>query len=358
VHRVGQRWPGLWWALFAALAYTLVAIVVTYPLILSLSSSLAGTSDSYEYNWTFWRVKQVVSGSGGDLAHLSWINHPAGLYHPFMLTMLTVDLTALPFLLIFPSHVVYNLHVLSGLALCGLSAYRFISELTGDRWAGLIGGFVFGFFPNKMGHVIAGHLPLTLTYWGPLFALSLWRVVWKPGWRRGLVRGLVLVPTLLVHPIHVACFVLPVTLAILSYALVRLGRGVFERKRLWALMLAFGMAALVVVPIWWLSVSAEWDEGYLDAEGTVKYSTDLLAFFTPSPYHPVLGPVGWLPTYARKVFSNEDALIEGLAYPGLLTALLGFWALVKCWRGPGYGVCWRWPAGWRLSAHGWRLPVA
>jgi hypothetical protein len=332
MYRAHRRWPGLWWTLLAILVYTLVAVIVTYPLIFNLSSRLAGTGDSYEYNWVLWRIKQIVSGSGGGLAYLPWLNYPVGLYHPFMLTMLTVDLTALPFLLIFPSHVVYNLLILSGLVLCGLSAYWFTSELTGDRRAGFIGGLVFGFFSNKMGHVAAAHLPQTLAYWVPLFALLLWRVVWKPGWRRGLMCGLVLVPTLLVHPIHVAYFVLPVTLAILFYALVQLRRRFFERRRLWVLMLAFGVAAIVVVPIWWPSISAEWDEGYLRAGGTVSNSTDLLAFFTPSPYHPILASTGWLPGYAREVFPDEHALNEGSAYPGLLVLALGILALVKRWR--------------------------
>ncbi len=333
VRCVHQRWPGLWWTLLAILSYTLAAIIVTYPLILNLSSSVAGRGDCYEYVWVLWRVKQVVSGAGGGLAYLPWINHPVGVYHPFMLTMLTVDLTASPFLLVFPPHVVYNLLILSGFVLCGLSAYWFAGELTGNRQAGLVAGFVFGFFLNKTGHVVGGHLPQTLAYWVPFFALSLWRVIWRPNWRRGVVCGLVLVPTLLVHPIHVVYFVIPVTLAILFYTLVQLRRSFFEWKRLWGLTLAFGLAALVVVPIWWPSISAEWNEGYLgSAGGTIEYSTDLLAFFTPSPDHPVLELVGWPPGYTKEMYPGESVLDEGLAYPGLLASLLGIWALIKCWR--------------------------
>jgi hypothetical protein len=328
-----QRWPGLCWASLATLVYTLVAILITYPLILNLSSSIVGSGDCYEYVWVLWRVKQVVLGSGGGLAYLPWLNHPVGMYHPFMLTMLTVDLTALPLLLIFPPHIVYNLLILSGFVFCGLSAYWFTSELTRNRKAGLVAGFVFGFFLNKMGHVIGGHLPQTMAYWVPLFALFLWRVVWMPTWRGGLICGLVLVPTLLVHPMHVAYFVLPVTLATLLYALIELRRGLLEQRRLWILLLVFGIAAFVVVPIWWPSILAEMDEGYLgSAGGTVKYSTDLLAFFTPSPYHPVLGPAGLLPGYLDEVFPSRTTLYEGLAYPGLLVVLLGIWALVKHWR--------------------------
>lgn len=339
IRHIRRRYPTLWGTLVAALVYTLAALFVTYPLVFNLSSSIAGGGDNYSHSWHFWRVKQVILGLGKGLADIPWLNHPAGLYHPFTLTILTVHLTPLPLLLVAPPHVIYNLHTLVGLVLCGLSAYWFATEVTGDRWAGLIGGLAFAYGSNKMGHMMAGHLPQTMAYWMPLFGLFLWRVIWKPGWRNGVICGLVLVPTLLVHPIHVVYFVLPLTLAILFYALVKLRKQLFVWKRLRALALAFGLAALVVVPILWPSVAAQREKGYLSAGGTVLYSTDLLAFFTPSPYHPVLRETGWLPGYAEDVFPNTHALQEGLAYPGLLITLLAIWALVDSWR-----RSWMWAA--------------
>jgi hypothetical protein len=332
VRRLRQRYLNFWWTLVAALVYTLAAVFVTYPLIFHLSSSIAGGGDNYSYSWHFWHVKQVILGFGEGLADIPWLNHPAGLYHPFTLTMLTVLLTPLPLLLVAPPHVIYNLHILVGLVLSGLSTYWFATELTGDRRAGLIGGLAFAYGSNKMGHMMAGHLPQTVVYWVPLFGLLLWRVTWKPGWRNGVVCGLVLVPTLLVHPIHVVYFVLPLALAILLYALVELGKKFFVWKRLRTLVLAFGIAALVVVPVLWSAVAAQREKGYLSAGGTVLYSTDLLALFTPSPFHPVLREIGWLPGYAEDVFPNAHALQEGLAYPGLLVTLLAIWAFVDRWR--------------------------
>jgi hypothetical protein len=341
--RFGSRYLRRWYSrqhnlrytLVAALIYTLAALVVTYPLILDLSSTVVGKSgrnDGYQYAWSLWWAKQAIFDSEEKLVHLSGLNHPVGQYQPFVLTMLTVYLTALPLLLVFPVAVVYNLLTLISFTLCGLSVYWFASEQTGSRRAGLISGFAFAFFPNRIGHLIAGHLPQITAYWGPLFAFLLWRVVWKPGWRKGLLCGLVLIPALLVHPLHVVYFVAPVTLAILLYAVVRLRSEFFACERLWALGLAFGMAAVVVIPILWPSISAQQESGYLTEGGTIKLSLDLLALFTPSPYHPVLQPAGLVPRYAEKIFPKIDSLCEGLAYPGLIITLLGIWALVKRWR--------------------------
>ena len=332
LRRTLQRHPWVQGTLLATLAYMVAAGGITYPLVFNLSSSLAGAGDNYEYHWTLWRVQQMISGAGGGLAHLPWLNHPAGLYHPFMLTMLTVDLTAAPLLLVLAPHTVYNLLILSGFVLCALSTYWFASELTGNARAGLIAGFVFGFFSNKMGHVLGGHLPQTVAYWAPMFALTLWHLVWKPSWWKGVLCSFVLVPTVLVHPIHVVYFVVPVTLVILFQAMSRLGKTFFAWQRWRAILLAFGLATLVVVPVLWPSVSGQRDEGYLSKGGTVRHSVDLLAWVTPSPYHPLLESTGWPPHYVEDVFPTEYDVFEGLAYPGALVGLLGILALATRWR--------------------------
>jgi hypothetical protein len=63
--------------------------------------------------------------------------------------------------------------------------------------------------------------------------------------------------------------------------------------------------------------------------GTVNSSTDLLAFFTPSPYHPVLSGLGLLPAFAEQVFPHQESLREGLAYPGVLAVGLALWGLIR-----------------------------
>ncbi|MGD8968451.1 MAG: hypothetical protein PVI07_13155, partial [Anaerolineae bacterium] len=70
---------------------------------------------------------------------------------------------------------------------------------------------------------------------------------------------------------------------------------------------------------------------YLSTTGIVGHSTDLLAFFSPSPYHPVL------PSFAQSVFVDREALRAGSAYLGILPLLLGGWGLLRSRPRP-----WRW----------------
>lgn len=331
VSRGYDRFPNLAWGVIASLSYTVGALIVTYPLVCHMSSAIVGrgVNDGYQYMWSLWRTGHALFGSDRGLTQLTWLNHPEGYYHPFLLTMLTVNLTAVPFTLLLPPTLVYNLHVLSSFVLCGLTMHFFINELIKDRCAALIGGFVFAFFANKSGHALAGHLPQVIAYWNPLAALLVWRVVQRPSWRRASISGVVLAAALLVHPIHVVYFLIPVILTILVHFLTRLGPDFFAPARLRALVLTLSIAGLLSVPALWPSLVYQAEEGDLRASGTVDYSADLLALFTPSPYHPILHRAPWMPAYMAQVFPDKHSVEEGLAYPGSIVLLLATWAVIK-----------------------------
>mgnify|MGYP001124567832 CR=1 FL=1 len=319
------------WALIALAVYTLTTLVMMYPVPFRLNSVIVGEEggDAYRYAWTLWWAKQTAFNPGLDLAHLSLLNHPVGIELVFMLTGIAVNLQALPFSLLLPPAAAYNLQVLLAFILSGMAMYWFCLELTDDHKASLVGGFIFAFFPNKTGHVMAGHLPQVTVYWVPLHALFLWRALRRPTWRSGLLAGLTLAPACLVHVMHLPYLVLPVTVVVLLIALLKMRREFFTQQRLRTLALVYGIAALLIGPFL-LPTILHFGEGsdYLYKEGTIASSADLLAFFTPSRYHPLLEPLGLLPSFAERVFPGLDTLREGLVYPGLLATALALWGLI------------------------------
>jgi hypothetical protein len=331
VHRFVSR-PGVRWALVAVFVYTLVTLVMTYPMPFRLDAVIVGEGrgDAHQYAWSLWWAKQAVLDPDKDLAHLTLMNHPVGIEHPFMLTMIGVSLMALPFSLLFSPAVVYNLQILLSFILSGLTMYWFCAELVGDRRAGLVGGFIFAFFLNKTGHVLGGHLPQVTVYWVPLYALFLWRAVRKPGWATAPKAALVLIPACLIHVMHLAYLILPVTVAVVLATWTEMKGDFFTWKRFGSLILLVGLAALVVVPLLLPTIldSLE-NDSYLRDAGTVFHSADLLAFFTPSPYHPLLGSLGLVPSFAERIFYDERFLYERLAYPGVLAAGLALWGLIR-----------------------------
>ena len=333
VIRTITRRPNLWWATVALSVYTLTTVVMTYPVPFRLNSVIIGAEhdgDAYRYAWALWWAKQTALKPGIDLAHLSLLNHPVGIELVFMLTGIAVNLQALPFSLLLPPAAVYNIQILLSFILSGMTMYWFCAELTGDRRAGLVGGFVFAFFLNKTGHVLGGHLPQATVYWVPLYTLFLWRTLQQPAWGTALIAGLALAPACLVHVVHLPFLVLPVTMAVLLIALLRLRRDFFTRRRLGSLALVYGLAALLAGPFL-LPTVLHFGEGadYLYKTGTIASSTDLLAFFTPSRYHPVLGPLGLVPSFAERTFPSLGSIREGLAYPGALATGLAVWGLIR-----------------------------
>ena len=344
------RRPGVRWSLVALCVYTLATLAMTYPVPLHLNSVIIGDEggDAYQYTWSLWWARRAMLDPGERLARLSLMNHPAGISHPFMLTMAGLDLVSLPFSLLFPPPVVYNLLVLLSFALSGLTMYWLCTELAGDRRAGLVGGFIFAFFLNKTGHAVAGHLPQVTVYGFPLYVLFLGRTVRRPGWGNALIAALALVFSCLVHVMHVVYFVLPITVAVLLIGLLEWKGAFFTWRRLGSLAILFGLAALISSPFLLPTLSRSvGDDGYLYKVGTVDHSIDLLAFFTPSPYSPVLGSLGLLPAFAERSFTMRRRCTR-------------VWPTPARWRwgwrrggwsgrdgGPGSGVRLRW---WRACS--------
>jgi hypothetical protein len=324
------RRPSVRWSVAALLVYAVTTIVMLYPVPFRLNSVIAGEprGDAPQYAWSLWWAKEALLDPDKDLTHLTLMNHPVGLEHPFLLTMLTVSYTALPFSLFLSPAATYNLQIILSFVLSGLTMYWLCTELTGDHQAGLVGGFIYAFFLNKTGHVLGGHLPQVRVYWVPLVALFLWRVIKQPRWHTALAAALALVLASLVHVMHLAYLVVPVAVTVLAAAWIKMKGALFTGRRLGALALMFGLAALVVGPILLSALSGSLaGESYLEEGGTVFHSTDLLAFVTPSPYHPLLGRLGLVPAFAERIFLDERFLFERLAYPGVLATGLALCGL-------------------------------
>jgi hypothetical protein len=327
-----NRHTNLMWLLIALFVYTATTLAMMYPVPFQLDSVIAGEErgDAYQYVWSLWWAKQAVLEPAKGLAHLTLMNHPVGIEHPFMLTLVGVNLSALPFSLLLPPAAAYNSQVLLSFILSGMAMYWLATDMTGDHKAGLVGGFVFAFFLNKTGHVIGGHLPQATVYWIPLYVLLLRRTIRKPSWRTALATALVLIFACLIHVMHLVYLVLPVTVTVLLAGMLELKDDFITWQRLGSLVILFGPAALIVAPFLLpMALLAVEDASYLYITGTVDSSTDLLAFFTPSRYNPFLDVLDLMPSWIEQVFSSQKSLFEGLAYPGVLAAGLAMWGLIR-----------------------------
>lgn len=130
------------------LAFFAAAAVITWPLIFHLTSAIIDPVDGLLVTWVMnWNIHAFLSGPIG------WFNiFNANTFFPYHRTLVFSDyhlpgsIFALPFVILFGEPILaFNLNLLLGFALTGLSLYVFVSRLTKSDSAGFLAGFVGAF---------------------------------------------------------------------------------------------------------------------------------------------------------------------------------------------------------------------
>ncbi len=173
--------------------YTLLAIIITYPLILNFSSSLYtiperlidGLADIYD----LWWYKQTFL-NGGDpnfIPHLGidgvslWRSVP---YSMLIAHGVTKWLTVL-----FNEVFAFNTLILMSFPLAGFAMYLLAHYLTKNRWASVLAGFIFAFAPLHQRYAFEW-LGMTQWHWLPLYVLALLKLDKLKSVKWGLLTGL------------------------------------------------------------------------------------------------------------------------------------------------------------------------
>jgi hypothetical protein len=332
--------------LWAAAAYAAAALVVTYPLAFHFNTHLAGAaggaSDTFEFVWSTWWWSHALFDLGQNPAHISIIQYPTGLDFPLLPLMAQSFVLPLPITLLAGPVAGYNLIFLLSFVFSGLAGFALCAEVTGSRRAGFIGGLIWAFFPNKLGHAVTGHLFQLVIFAFPLAALAWWRLLRAPTYRRAVWAALALGLASTVHPIYVAYMVLPLLAVGLAGVLYPPLRSISLRSagfaprsllalrsdiRLRALFLALGFYALLLLPLVVpaLLQTVRGGLAYLAPEsGTVELSLDALAFFLPAPHNPLIEQTP-LAALARAVVSRENETIGYVGWGALVLSVVGLW---------------------------------
>jgi hypothetical protein len=310
--------------LVVILLYALIAVVMTYPVAFKLSSAVAGgaTGDNFQWAWFLWWGIKAWLDLGTSVANLETLYYPTGAYHPLLAAEPYAQLLALPLVSLFGPRVAYNVEFLLSFLLSGLTMYLLCAYITRNRCAAFIGGLVFGFFPSRATHAVAGHFGQIMTYWLPLYALFLFKLFAKPSLRNTLLCGLFLTLSLTVYLMHVAYFVLPFTLLFLIIYRQGLSNARFIKGFVGALFLAALLSAPFLFPIVAGKLSGQME--YLGGKsGMTDFSVDLLAFLIPPPYHPLLS------LWEKVHLIRHIVYAESMAYLGLTALCLALWGVKR-----------------------------
>jgi len=347
-----------WWPhALALLVYTLLALVVTYPLPLYLGERIIanqpGQVDGYLGIWNvWWTAHALTTGQNPFVTPLLF--HPQGLDLFWQTLSLPQGVLALPVTLSAGPLPAYNLLILLSFILGGYFAFLFIAYVLRDtgEWrlttlAALIGGAVYAFAPFHMQKVLDAQLEVASIQWLPLWALATAALLEGPRWPLALLSGIAL---------------LVVGLGTWYYGLFALiATGLMAG--LWALRPAADHAAppttlrLPGIPpglhvatlLWGLTPIAFWfavmaprllgllrtgDTLLGDARGEQQAYADLISFWLPNPNHPLWG--GAVTAFYERLHPGQILWNVSL---GLVGIALAFYGVILSGR-----TRWRWLA--------------
>jgi hypothetical protein len=177
-------------------------IVTAAALVLGLSVLVLAMT------WPQARDFYAVSDFGDPLFsiwRISWINHQlpihprdlfnANIFYPERLTLTYSDSLIVPALMIMPllrlgvhAAVSYNILMLSGFVLSGMTTFYLVRALTARADAAIVAAVIFTLYPYRYEHY--SHLELQMTMWMPLALWGLHRTLARGTLRDGLLTGL------------------------------------------------------------------------------------------------------------------------------------------------------------------------
>lgn len=330
------------------LLYLALAMLITAPLVTQLGAVFIGApeSDAYEYARHIWWYGYALQNGLPVFAH-PYLAYPDGIGGAWLWAIPLQSFPAVLFDVFLPLPMAFNVSALLRLALNGWSLYFLCWRLfngthTGTpsappdvaRGAALLAGAVFMAYPTVQGQLFGAHVGIIALWGAPLYLDGLFSLAHRPTWRDYLRTALAFIVSLLGSTLLLVYVLFPLTLAFALWMLAA-RRWDALRRALWAVLLGGVGAAPFVIPAVYEQLTAE---SAIRAEGSVRYSADLLTLVSPSFFHPLWGR---LEHPARVLGTN---LVEGYGYVGVITALL---IGVGLWRAPQsrrwlwlFGVAW------------------
>jgi len=324
-----QRWIERNHWIIALLVYTLLSVVVTFPLVFHLTTMISGPSpdgDNLWYVWSLWATRHAIL-SGHDPNH----THDVFALLPSVQVFVDAHVnTVIGFLLQWVTSPLgaYNLLVLLSFVLSGLTMYLLAGEFVTDRFACFAAGFLYTFSTYHFARA-AGHLGLLTLQWLPFCAWRLFAFYRRPSWRNALLAGIGIALVPLSEVYFLAYFLVPFGALFILGGLIADRHWFTNPYNLRLGALAITVAAIITVPALIDYVRVDPDvraTSQLVAKTSLEpLSADLATFVLPSPTNPLLG------SYTKRIYARVKTPfqpIETSNFFGYPLLLLGLAALL------------------------------
>lgn len=345
------------------LAYFLLTLVLTYPLILNITTHVAGDgSDDPALAWNLWWVPHALLDLGQNPIYTDYIFFPIGLNLGFYTLTYLNAFFAVPFQFAFGLVPAANLNLILSFTLSGFGAYLLVQYLlrrtefgtTTITASAFAAGLVYAFSSNKFLYASLGQFNIASSQWIPFYILFLLKNfdTPRPPLRYGVLLGFFLLAQALSEFIF-ASFLILFTLAYMAYRVLRIAyrqsrranrvshgadrvtpianrqshviedasRVAEQKSEILNLLLAALLFLAAMSPILAAMFSDLLTEGDFIQQGlgfSNIFSADVFGFLVPSHLHPLMGFLD-----ARFAFPYINFMYLGFA--ALALALVALW---------------------------------
>jgi hypothetical protein len=310
-------------------AYALLAVLLTYPLAFRLSTHLPGDGgDTNIFVWNLWWIKKALTELHTNPYWTDYLFYPEGVSLVFHTLVPFNGLLGIPLQAFVSLVAANNLIILVSFALSAYGTYLLIRYLGTDPLPAFIGGIIFAFCPYKFAHLL-GHFNLVSTEWLPFYILALLKLT-NDSKRGGIYPSLSCAVFLLLIALcdfYYLVYALIFTALVVVYRIQADGFGGFLRRDCRRLATALGLFLIGFAPFLAMAANDLLREGHMMVRGwggATGFQADLLSFITPSPLHPLLGP---LVQPITRMFKGN--LAEATVFAGYLPLVLGLFAITK-----------------------------
>lgn len=322
IRRLSTWQPLLWHGCLVMLSYFACSLILTWPLVTQFTTHLAGAgSDLFITQWDCWWVFKVVTEFKNPL-YTDLLFYPTGTSLRFHSASWLTGIMALPFRAAWGPTVAYNCVVIGQFVLCALATYLVTRYLTGRADIAWLTGLMSAAAPYRMSQATC-HPNLAFTACIPLVLLTLMLALRREhiGWA-----WLASVFTALVLLTGAHLFIMLMLLVCLFFLYEGIIENRIRSKRFWLTILHYGLGGICFVTPFMMQYigpanSPDNIESAVQLDEAKTKQTDLIAYFVPSKFHPLLSQS--VENYYTQTFNANRAWIATLGYTPLLLMIIG-----------------------------------
>lgn len=305
----------------AALAYSILSVVLTWPLVLGLGRDVPGDlGDSLLNMWILaWGAEHLPQLAVGAIGWNEFWN--ANIFHPEPLALALSEHLFGQTLQILPVYwltgniiLCYNLLFISTFALSAFGTFLLVRDLTGSTRAAFIAGLIYGFLPYRIASV--PHLQVLSSQWMPFALYGLNRSL-TTGSRAALAGG---TAALVMQNWSCGYYLLYFAPFVPLFVIHRMwSLGTLRSVRTWVMLSGAAAATLLLSLPFLFPYRAAQELFALERPRgeVIRFSANIWSYLTASENVRLYG--GWLRFYLNP---------EGETFLGFVPWLLAFAALV------------------------------